>query len=122
MCISFEAKIFSVCLGHLQIKTMEDMLGNSETQRELIALRHTLELLEEEKKECSNKCSKAELEVKDLRFTGEVEQYWKGALWRMETALTVWRARCVCGGFHRRTDLKCDLEILCVAFASLEDY
>ncbi|XP_035770871.1 shootin-1 [Neolamprologus brichardi] len=54
-----------------QIKMMEDMLGNSETQRELIALRHTLELLEEEKKECSNKCSKAELEVKDLRFTVE---------------------------------------------------
>lgn len=40
----------------------------------------------------------------------------------METALTVWRARCVCGGFHRRTDSKCDLEIVCVAFASLEDY
>lgn len=79
MCISFVAKIFSVCLGHLQIKTMEDMLGNSETQRELMALRQTLELLEEEKKEYSNKCSKAELEVKDLRFTGEVEQYWKGA-------------------------------------------
>lgn len=90
-------------MGHLQIKTMEDMLGSSETQRELIALRHSLELLEEEKKECSNKCSKAELELKDLRFTGEVEQYWKGALWRMETALTVWRARCVCGCFNRRT-------------------
>ncbi|XP_039477453.1 shootin-1 isoform X3 [Oreochromis aureus] len=54
-----------------QIKTMEDMLGNSETQRELMALRQTLELLEEEKKEYSNKCSKAELEVKDLRFTVE---------------------------------------------------
>ncbi|XP_013769879.1 shootin-1 [Pundamilia nyererei] len=54
-----------------QIKTMEDMLGSSETQRELIALRHSLELLEEEKKECSNKCSKAELELKDLRFTVE---------------------------------------------------
>ncbi|XP_030581116.1 shootin-1 [Archocentrus centrarchus] len=54
-----------------QIKKMEDMVASCETQRELMALRHTLELLEEEKKEYRNKCSKAELEAKDLRFTVE---------------------------------------------------
>ncbi len=50
---------------------MEDRLSSSETQKELTALRRKLELMEEEKKEYSEKCSKAEVEVKDLRFTGE---------------------------------------------------
>lgn len=56
---------------HPQIKQMEDKLRSSEAQSELTALRRKLELLEEERRECSNKCSKAEVEVKDLRFTGE---------------------------------------------------
>lgn len=50
---------------------MEDRLRNCEAQRELTALRRKLELVEEEKNEYSDKCSKAEVEVKDLRFTGE---------------------------------------------------
>ncbi|XP_026212136.1 shootin-1 [Anabas testudineus] len=55
----------------VQIKQMEDKLRSSEAQRELAALRHKLELVEEEKKEYSDRCSKAELEVKDMRFTAE---------------------------------------------------
>uniref|UniRef100_A0A8D0A484 Shootin-1 n=1 Tax=Sander lucioperca TaxID=283035 RepID=A0A8D0A484_SANLU len=39
--------------------------------RELTALRRKLELVEEEKREYSNKCSKAEVAVKDLRSTGK---------------------------------------------------
>ncbi|GLD62689.1 shootin-1, partial [Lates japonicus] len=54
-----------------QIKQLEDRLGSCETQRELTALRRKLELVEEEKREYSDKCSKAEVEVKDLRFTVE---------------------------------------------------
>ncbi|XP_037639313.1 shootin-1 isoform X1 [Sebastes umbrosus] len=54
-----------------QIKQMEDRLMSCEAQRELTALRHELELLEEEKREYSDKCSRAETEVKDLRFTVE---------------------------------------------------
>lgn len=54
-----------------QIKQMEDRLRNCEAQRELTALRRKLELVEEEKNEYSDKCSKAEVEVKDLRFTVE---------------------------------------------------
>lgn len=50
---------------------MEDRLRSSETQKELAALQRKLELMEEEKMDCQDKCSKAEVEVKDLRFTGE---------------------------------------------------
>ncbi|XP_068584232.1 shootin-1 [Cebidichthys violaceus] len=54
-----------------QMKQMEDRLRSCEAQRELTALRRKLELVEEEKREYSDKCSKAELEVKDLRCTVE---------------------------------------------------
>ncbi|XP_031728969.1 shootin-1 isoform X1 [Anarrhichthys ocellatus] len=54
-----------------QIKQMEDRLQSCEAQRELMALRRKLELVEEEKREYSDKCSKAEQEVKDLRSTVE---------------------------------------------------
>ena len=50
---------------------MEDRLRSCGVQKELTALRYKLELVEEEKRESSEKCSKAEVEVKDLRFTGE---------------------------------------------------
>lgn len=49
---------------------MEDRLNSCEAERELTALRRKLELMEEEKRDYSDKCSKAEVEVKDLRFTG----------------------------------------------------
>ncbi|XP_032397902.1 shootin-1 isoform X1 [Etheostoma spectabile] len=54
-----------------QMKQMEDRLRSCEAQRELTALRRKLELVEDEKREYSNKCSKAEVEVKDLRSTVE---------------------------------------------------
>ncbi|CAN9500119.1 unnamed protein product [Ophioblennius macclurei] len=54
-----------------QMKQMEEQLKSCETQKELSALRRKLELLEEEKKECSSKRSKAEVQVKDLRLTVE---------------------------------------------------
>ncbi|XP_028459794.1 shootin-1 isoform X2 [Perca flavescens] len=54
-----------------QMKQMEDRLRSCEAQRELTALRRKLELMEEEKREYSKKCSKAEVEVKDLRSTVE---------------------------------------------------
>lgn len=60
---------------------MEDKLRSSEAQRELAALRHKLELVEEEKKEYSDRCSKAELEVKDMRFTGENISEIIGTFW-----------------------------------------
>ncbi|XP_061600884.1 shootin-1 isoform X2 [Cololabis saira] len=50
---------------------MEERFRSCEAQTELKALRHKLELLEMERKECSIRCSKAEQEVKDLRFTVE---------------------------------------------------
>ncbi|XP_034408440.1 shootin-1-like [Cyclopterus lumpus] len=53
------------------MKQMEDRLRSCEAQRELMALRRKLELMEEEKREHSDNCSKAKLEVKDLRFTVE---------------------------------------------------
>lgn len=56
---------------HPQIKQLEDRLSSCEAQRELTALRRKLDLVEEEKREYSDKCSKTEVEVKDLRFTGE---------------------------------------------------
>ncbi|KAF0027639.1 hypothetical protein F2P81_020380 [Scophthalmus maximus] len=57
-------------LGHQnQIKQLEDRLSSCEAQRELTALRRKLDLVEEEKREYSDKCSKTEVEVKDLRFT-----------------------------------------------------
>ncbi|KAG7999830.1 Heat shock 70 kDa protein 12A [Nibea albiflora] len=54
-----------------QMKQMEDRLRSCETQRALTALRRKLELVEEERREYSDKCSKTEVEVKDLRFTVE---------------------------------------------------
>ncbi|XP_013858302.1 shootin-1 [Austrofundulus limnaeus] len=54
-----------------QIKQLEEKLKACEAQKEITALRRKLDLLEEEKKESSVKCSKAEQEVKDLRFTVE---------------------------------------------------
>ena len=54
-----------------QVQQAEDRLRSCEAQRELTALRRTLELVEEEKREYSEKCSKAEVEVKDLHSTGE---------------------------------------------------
>ncbi|XP_051279915.1 shootin-1 isoform X2 [Dicentrarchus labrax] len=54
-----------------QIEQIEDRLRSCETQRELSALKRKLELMEEEKSDYSDKCSKAEVEVKDLRFTVE---------------------------------------------------
>uniref|UniRef100_A0A3Q3J8N5 Shootin-1 n=1 Tax=Monopterus albus TaxID=43700 RepID=A0A3Q3J8N5_MONAL len=54
-----------------QIKQMEDKLSSCETQRELTALQRKLELVEEEKREYTDRCAKAEVEVKDMRFTGE---------------------------------------------------
>ncbi|KAF1376164.1 hypothetical protein PFLUV_G00227890 [Perca fluviatilis] len=58
-----------------QMKQMEDRLRSCEPQRELTALRRKLELMEEEKREYRKKCSKAEVEVKDLR--GAVEELQK---------------------------------------------
>ncbi|XP_029306027.1 shootin-1 [Cottoperca gobio] len=60
---------------HNQIKQAEERLRSCEAQRELTALRRKLELVEEEKREYSGKCSKAEVEVKDLRST--VEELYK---------------------------------------------
>ncbi|XP_026164952.1 shootin-1 isoform X2 [Mastacembelus armatus] len=57
-----------------QMKQVEDRLRSSEAQKELTALRRKLELMEEEKRECSDRCSKAEVEAKDLRFTVEALQ------------------------------------------------
>ncbi|KAM7408093.1 hypothetical protein PAMA_001986 [Pampus argenteus] len=54
-----------------QKKQMEDRLRNCVAEKELTALRCKLELVEEEKSEWSEKCTKAEVEVKDLRFTVE---------------------------------------------------
>lgn len=56
---------------HLQMKQIEDRLRNCDTQRELAALRRKLDLVEEERRDYNDKYSKAELEVKDLRYTGE---------------------------------------------------
>lgn len=66
------AVTMSVCVLrfiHPQIKQMEE-LRSCEAERELTALRRKLELMEEEKRDYSDKCSKAEVEAKDLRFTG----------------------------------------------------
>ncbi|XP_041645979.1 shootin-1 [Cheilinus undulatus] len=54
-----------------QMKQMEDRLTGCEAQKELTALRRKLELMEDEKTDYRDKCSKAEIEVKDLRFTVE---------------------------------------------------
>ncbi|XP_077352380.1 shootin-1 isoform X2 [Festucalex cinctus] len=54
-----------------QIKKLEDKLNSCEALKELTALRRKLELVEEEKRECSEECSKVRVEVKDLRFTVE---------------------------------------------------
>uniref|UniRef100_A0A3Q2XPB1 Shootin-1 n=1 Tax=Hippocampus comes TaxID=109280 RepID=A0A3Q2XPB1_HIPCM len=52
-----------------QIKKLEEKFSSCETLKELTALRCKLELVEEEKRECSDESSKAQAEVKDLRFT-----------------------------------------------------
>uniref|UniRef100_A0A8C9ZWR7 Shootin-1 n=1 Tax=Sander lucioperca TaxID=283035 RepID=A0A8C9ZWR7_SANLU len=57
--------------SQVRMKQMEDRLRSCDAQRELTALRRKLELVEEEKREYSNKCSKAEVAVKDLRSTVE---------------------------------------------------
>ncbi|XP_017277134.1 shootin-1 [Kryptolebias marmoratus] len=54
-----------------QVKQLEEKLRSCEAQKEITALRRKLDLLEEEKKESGVRCSKAEQEVKDLRFTVE---------------------------------------------------
>lgn len=53
------------------MKQMEDKLSDCEAQKELTALRRKLKLVEEEKNEFVDKCSKAEVQAKDLSFTGE---------------------------------------------------
>ena len=67
----FSNNLHVLWLVHLQIKQMEERLRSCEAQKELKALRCKLELLEEERMECSIRCSKAEDKVKDLRFIGE---------------------------------------------------
>ncbi|XP_037127275.1 shootin-1 isoform X3 [Syngnathus acus] len=52
-----------------QIKKVEAKLSRCEALKELTALKCKLELVEEEKKEYSDECSKAQAEVKDLRST-----------------------------------------------------
>ncbi|XP_038132754.1 shootin-1 isoform X2 [Cyprinodon tularosa] len=59
---------------HNQLKQMEEKLNNCETQKEITALRQKLVLLEEEKKESSTRCFKAEQELKDLKITVETLQ------------------------------------------------
>ncbi|KAM6956609.1 shootin-1 [Aplochiton taeniatus] len=55
----------------LQLKQMDERLKGCELRKELTALGVKLELLEEEKGEYKERCFKAEVEVKDLRFTVE---------------------------------------------------
>ncbi|XP_077437477.1 shootin-1 [Vanacampus margaritifer] len=54
-----------------QLKKLQDKLSSCEALKELTALRRKLELVEEEKRECGEERSKAQAEVKDLRFTVE---------------------------------------------------
>ncbi|XP_033956893.1 shootin-1 isoform X2 [Pseudochaenichthys georgianus] len=54
-----------------QVQQAEDRRRSCEAQREVTALRRTLERVQEEKREYSEKCSNAEVEVKDLRSTVE---------------------------------------------------
>ncbi|KAF7704745.1 hypothetical protein HF521_021817 [Silurus meridionalis] len=54
-----------------QLKRLEEELHGSELQKQLAALERKTAVLEEERKECMEKCSKAETEAKDLRFTVE---------------------------------------------------
>lgn len=56
---------------HPQMQQMENRLRTCDAQKELKALRCKLELVEEEKRDYSDKHSKAEVQVKDLWFTGE---------------------------------------------------
>lgn len=55
---------------YLQLKRLEDELHGSELRKQLAALERKTVVLEEERKECMEKCSRAETEAKDLRFTG----------------------------------------------------
>ncbi|TNN56513.1 hypothetical protein EYF80_033239 [Liparis tanakae] len=50
---------------------MEDELRSCEAQRELRALRRKLELVEEEKREYGDDCTKAKRDVRDLQHTGK---------------------------------------------------
>ena len=49
---------------------MEDELHGSDWRKQLSVLEKKAELLEEERREMLEKCSRAETEAKDLRFTG----------------------------------------------------
>ncbi|XP_061545388.1 shootin-1 isoform X6 [Phycodurus eques] len=54
-----------------EIKQLEANLSRCKALKAPTAARCKLELVEEEKRECSAKCSEAQAEVKDLRFTVE---------------------------------------------------
>lgn len=55
----------------LQMKLIEDQLRGSVLQKEMVTLQRKLELLEDEKQDHEDRCSKAEVEAKDLRFMGK---------------------------------------------------
>uniref|UniRef100_A0A673W8W5 Shootin-1 n=1 Tax=Salmo trutta TaxID=8032 RepID=A0A673W8W5_SALTR len=52
-----------------QMKGIEEQLRSSELHKEVLALQRKLELLAEEKREHEERCSKAKVEAKDLKFT-----------------------------------------------------
>ncbi|XP_038816425.1 shootin-1 isoform X3 [Salvelinus namaycush] len=52
-----------------QMKGIEEQLRGSELHKEVLALQRKLELLAEEKREHEERCSKAKVEAKDLKFT-----------------------------------------------------
>ncbi|XP_041722879.1 shootin-1 isoform X1 [Coregonus clupeaformis] len=54
-----------------QMKVIEEQLRGSELQKEVVALQRKLELLAEERREHEERCSKAKVEAKDLKFTVE---------------------------------------------------
>lgn len=69
--IGAHAFVYLLFLFLSQVKHLEEKLKSCGVQKEITALRRKLELVEDDKKESSIRCSKAEQEVKDLRFTGE---------------------------------------------------
>ncbi|XP_035256126.1 shootin-1 isoform X2 [Anguilla anguilla] len=54
-----------------QVTELEGTLQGSVLRREVEALQRQAQLLEEEKKECEERCAKAQVQAKDLRFTVE---------------------------------------------------
>lgn len=66
-CACAHACVYVMCL---QLKRLEDELHGSELQKQLAALERKTVVLEEERRECMEKCSRTETEAKDLRFTG----------------------------------------------------